>query len=290
MSVQERRVRAGGLMHHVIEWPASGEQKSTVMLGHGFLDLGWSFRALAERLSAAGHRVLAWDWRGHGETEWVGAGGYYHFPDYALDLRDLVDALAPDEQVHLLGHSMGGTISTMYAGVKSERLRTLTLVEGLGPPSYPFEKAPRKMRAWFESMDRHGPKRTEPGVLPNVEAALARMRVQNPELGDELGRFLAERGTMPAPDGDGRVWRFDPLHRTTSPMPFREEVFGSFMERIRVPTLVVAGEKGFRLKDEAERYGRLKDHRFVEIPGVGHMIHWFEPDRLADAWLEFVAT
>ena len=62
MSVRERVVRANGLAHHVLSWEAEGP---TVLLAHGFLDLGWSWRWVAERLQAAGYRCVAWDWRGH---------------------------------------------------------------------------------------------------------------------------------------------------------------------------------------------------------------------------------
>jgi len=285
MSVLEHTVVAGGLRHHVLEWPADGE---TVLLGHGFLDLGWSWKAVAERLQAAGYRCVAWDWRGFGETEHVGRGGYYHFPDYVRDLEDLVRWAAPEGRVHLVGHSMGGTVATMYAGVRSDRLLTLTLVEGLGPPSFGFDRTPEKFRAWLRSLEKQQAREPRSFTLRH---ALSRMRMQNPELPEELGLFLAEKSTAPNPTEElpeGRSWRFDRLHRTTSPMPFRVEVFAAFLKAIEVPTLVVGGEKGFRLSDEAERVAHLRDARLREIPEVGHMIHWLAPDALADAWLEFV--
>ncbi|HJL04825.1 MAG TPA: alpha/beta hydrolase [Polyangiaceae bacterium LLY-WYZ-15_(1-7)] len=286
MSVRERVVRANGLAHHVLSWEAEGP---TVLLAHGFLDLGWSWRWVAERLQAAGYRCVAWDWRGHGETEHVGAGGYYHFPDYVLDLDELLPQLRlMDEPVHLIGHSMGGTVSTMFAGLRSDRLASLTLVEGLGPPAWELEKAPTKFEAWLSSVAKVRGRRRPPRPL-SLDECLRRMRMQNPQLDEEKGRFLAEKATRPAEgeEGEGRLWRFDRLHRTTSPMPFRVEIFGAFLERIAVPTLVVLGEKGFRLPDEAERYGRLADHEVVEIAGAGHMLHWEKPDELADAWLAF---
>ena len=84
MSPRERFVPANGLRHHVVEW---GEPDApTVLLAHGFLDLAWSFRDVAQRLAERGFRCVAWDWRGHGESEHIGAGGYYHFADYVLDL------------------------------------------------------------------------------------------------------------------------------------------------------------------------------------------------------------
>lgn len=280
MKPEESFAVANGLRHHLVTWPGEGP---TVLLAHGFLDIAWSFRALAEQLQAAGHRVVAWDWRGHGESEWIGAGGYYHFPDYVLDLEELWPTLVPDGQkAHLLGHSMGGTVTTMFAGVRSDRLHTLTLVEGLGPPPHKYERSPGKMRAWLESVAKY---RARAPKVMTLEGALKQMRIQNPDLDDALGMFLAEKSTREVEGG--RIWRFDPLHRSTAPMPFRPEIFGAFLERIEVPTLVVAGSKGYRLPDEKERYEQIPDHRFVEIAEVGHMVHWFEAPALASEMLSF---
>jgi pimeloyl-ACP methyl ester carboxylesterase len=105
------------------------------------------------------------------------------------------------------------------------------------------------------------------------------MRVQNPDLPEDLGAFLISKSTEPV-DG-GIRWTFDPLHKTFSPRPFQAAPFEALLESIVTPTLVVAGERGLRLADEKTRVGKIRDHRFVEIPDVGHMIHWFEPQRLA---------
>ena len=274
--VEDVFLQANGLKHHALIWEGDGP---TILLAHGYLDIAWSWKAVAEQLSAAGYRVVAWDWRGHGESEHIGKGGYYHFPDYALDLEVLLPQLRrADETVHLVGHSMGGTAVTLFAGARSQTLRSLTLVEGLGPPPHSYQRTPAKFRAWFETVGKY---RTTSARPMSLQECVQRMRLQNPELSDELGLFLAEKATKPV-DG-GRAWRFDPLHRSTAPMPFRIEVFGAFLERIKVPTLVVAGERGFRLPDEQERANRIPNHQFVEIPNCGHMVHWFEPKALGTA-------
>jgi pimeloyl-ACP methyl ester carboxylesterase len=279
----KRFVTANGLRHHVLEWDGGGD---TVVLLHGFLDLAWSFEAVAQRLCAAGFRAVAFDFRGHGETDWVGPGGYYHFPDYVLDLTELLPALA-DGPVHLLGHSMGGTVACMFAGTFPDRVRTLTLVEGIGPLATTTEEsAAERVRTWVRAVGRARARGARP--LADVDEALARMRLRTPDLPEGLGRFLADKGTRPADDGAGRLWRFDPLHRTPSPTPFRVEAFRPFLEAIEAPVLAVAGEHGYRLPDEDERLAWLRGHRFVEVPAVGHMIHWLAPDALADALIPFL--
>ena len=269
--VQEHDIVANGLRHHVIVW---GDAPVDVVLCHGFLDMAWSFDALARALAGAGHGVAAFDWRGHGQSQWIGDGGYYHFPDYVLDLDQLLRQIAPDP-IHLVGHSMGGVVSAMFAASRGERLKTVSLVEGLGPPErWPFDPAAR-LRTWLDG----APKARKPRRPIEGEAdALRRLRVQNPDLPDDLGRFLVSKSTRVI-DG-GIQWSFDPLHKTFSPRRFDVEVFEKLLAAISVPTLVVAGERGFRLEDEQTRLSKIRDRRFVEIGGVGHMIHWFEPERL----------
>lgn len=273
---------AGGLSHHVVRWGRT--DAPAVVLCHGFLDLAWSWDAVARRLARSGYQAIAFDWRGHGETEWIGRGGYYHFPDYVRDLDELLPQWSP-EPVVLVGHSMGGTACAMYAGTRPQRIRRLVLVEGLGPPAHSADYTPDKYEAWLRTLARPSGRTHRP--LASVAQALERMRIQNPHLPDELGTFLAEKATRPANEG-GRVWRFDPMHRTTSPMPFQPELFATFTRRIEAPTLIVMAEHGHRLPDETSRAETIANRHVEEVPGVGHMIHWFAPEALADAMIRFV--
>jgi pimeloyl-ACP methyl ester carboxylesterase len=115
--------------------------------------------------------------------------------------------------------------------------------------------------------------------MASLEVVLGRMRVLHPDLPDELGLFLAEKATRAVPGGF--VWRFDPLHRTTAPMPFQKALFAGFLRAIRARTLVVVGERGLRLDDEDERLACIAGARRVELSAVGHMIHWLAPERLS---------
>ncbi|MGB8332762.1 MAG: alpha/beta hydrolase [Polyangiales bacterium] len=280
-SVREQELIANGLRHHVIRW---GDHPVDVVLCHGFLDIGWSFDAVARELVAAGHGVVSFDWRGHGQTEWVGAGGYYHFPDYVLDLDELLPQFG-EQPVHLVGHSMGGSVCVMYAAVRPERLRSLTLIEGIGPPEMEPRHPTARLRAWLDGVAMVRTKTRQP--MKDAQDALTRMRIQNPELSEELGLFLISKSTRPV--NGGLQWTFDPLHKTWSPRPFDAQVFGMLLESISTSTLVVAGERGFRLQDEQDRIAKIKRHRVSEIPDVGHMVHWFQPRVLASELARFFA-
>src|SRR5512132_2504317 len=139
--MQSRKIPlATGLTYHVLEWDGPGEL--TFVLVHGFADLGYMWTAVAERLAPHGH-VIAPDLRGHGDSDWIGPGGYYHFMDYVADLDDVIRQLARPRVV-LVGHSMGGSVASYYAGTRPERVAALALLEGLGPPDMAGSDGPTR--------------------------------------------------------------------------------------------------------------------------------------------------
>lgn len=272
-----RFVLANGLQHHVLTWtPEHITHARPVLIAHGFLDFAWSFHFLASELAARGHLVHAFDWRGHGQTEWIGKGGYYHFVDYLLDLTELTEAL----NLHLsgydlIGHSMGGTACAMFAATRPRGLTKLALLEGLGPPAEdePSGDDPRlveRIDEWLIGVRKLREKQAKP--LSSLEDARARLRVMHPSLSDERGLFLAEKGTV-LRNGE-RYFAFDPLHRTRAPMPFRIATFRPQLARIAVQTLVLNGESGWKPFDHASRIACIPDHIEHTVPGAGHMMHW----------------
>lgn len=284
----ESFVVANGLSHHVLMWDGRppGDTRPTVVLLHGWLDMAWSFEALGSALAAAGRRAVAFDFRGFGETQWVPAGGYYHFPDYVLDLDSLLPMLAPGEAaIDLFAHSMGGTVAMLFTGARPQRVRRLALAEALGPPDMAPDILVDRTISFLDGVART--RQTVSRPMASIADALARMRLQNPELPDVPGLFLAEKGTIAVPDG--RQWRFDPLHRTRSPSIFRLDQLRPFLARIRSPVLAIAGQRGFRLADEATRLAIFADARLVELAGAGHMMHWTHPTPLAEAVVDFLA-
>jgi pimeloyl-ACP methyl ester carboxylesterase len=274
-------VELNGLRHHLLEW---GEGDEVVILCHGFLDHGASFRDVGASLAARGFRAVAFDFRGHGETEWIGRGGYYHFPDYAMDLEALVEHLGL-ERFHLVGHSMGGTVASMYAGIRPSRIKSLVLVEGIGPPPSDLDGITTRFAGWLDGVARVRKRKNR--AMPSLADAVARLRAAHPDLDEPLALYLAEKGTREIEGG--YAWRWDPMHQTMSPVPFRLEIFTRFLASIVAPTLFVVGSRGMRLPDEDARLAHVKDARKIELADVGHMIHWFRAEELASLIAEHAA-
>ncbi len=276
-------VVANGLAHHVIEWDGGG--RTTVLCLHGFLDLGWAFHAVAPALARAGYHVLAPDMRGHGRTQRVGAGGYYHFMDYVLDVADLVDALARD-RLALVGHSMGGFISGYYAGAFPERVWRTAILEGLRIAETPPEALPGQVADWVHGVRRA--RRHAQRVYRTLADAAARIRQHDPLCPDAEARFLAEHGTRPVPGGF--AFEHDPLHVTRGPYPFRVANALAFWGSIRGPVLLVEGSLSDRVPiDMPARIGAFRDARQVVIERAGHMMMRHRPADVARVLLEFLS-
>lgn len=244
---------------------------------HGLLEQGAAWRWVAERTK---RRVFAPDHRGHGLSEHVGTGGFYHFWDYVSDLDLLLERLSPDAPVDLLGHSMGGTVASLYAGSRPERVRRLILVEGLGPPD---DEGSVVSRARAFLAGKRSPPRHDP--MPDVDAAADRMRRHNPALPPDRARELAERTTRPVPGGV--EWTWDPLHRARSPRPFVASHFIRFLAEITAPTLVVSG--GRSAFPGVERAQHLRRATQVVVPDAGHLVHLDAPEALAELVEAFLA-
>jgi pimeloyl-ACP methyl ester carboxylesterase len=290
MSIQRtsHRVPANGLEHHVLEW-STPQVTRTAVLVHGFMDAAGTWDRVAPAFAEAGLRVLAPDMRGFGEGPRAPRGSYYHFVDYVFDLADIVDALAPGEPIALVGHSMGGTASTLYAGTFPERVSRFANLEGLGPPEHGFAAAPVRMRRWIEEV-RGQRARGERRSTFTPDEALRRLAANHPAVPDEiLARCLPN---LVRDAGDGRVtWANDPLHRTTSPMPFFAEAFKEFARKVTCPVLVVSGgPTGFHPADEDARVAAFPNATRAELPDAGHMMHWTRPDALAELLLGFFSV
>ena len=277
---RDRFLSANRLTHHLLEW---GDRGPVVLLLHGFLEHAHAWDRVAPRLAAAGFRVLALDWRGHGDSQWVGAGGYYHFADYTADLAALVRALGG--RAALVGHSMGAGAALVYAGTEPERVTALACVDALGPPDMSPEVAPERFASWLADLERTAA-RDRPRLA--LAEAAARLRERFPAFSEETALQLAEHGTRP--DGELRAWKFDPLHQTTSPQPYYVAQARAFWRRIACPVLYIEGAASPLRLDPAEVADRLTTLRAerVVIAGAGHHPHLERPDAFADALVPFL--
>lgn len=276
-----------GLRYHVRAW--GPEDAPRLVLLHGWMDVSASFQFLVDALRRP-WRVLAPDWRGYGLTDWTKSDSYW-FPDYVADLDRLLDRLSPETPVHLAGHSMGGNVACLYAGVRPARVATLVNLEGFGlAPTRPA-RAPLRYAQWLDELGAPPTLRT----YDSFDALAARLREQNPRLTDERAAHLARHWGRAA---DGRVaLRGDPAHKIVNPVQYQLDEAQACWRAVTAPVLWVEGAEtrtprmlGLGAEDLAARKACFARLTACVVPEAGHMLHHDQPERLATEIEAFVAS
>lgn len=306
-AVEEREHSATirGLRHHYLR---RGGGPRTLLLLHGWLDLARLFDGLATRLAAAlgpEWRILALDFRGHGDSAHVGPESAYQLHDYVADVHGFLAEIAPNEPVMLCGHSLGGMVGAQYAGAFPERVERFCMIEGLGPPKMSADIGPDRLRGYCEDVLRLGdlPRRRMASIEEAAERVLARhqkihredalhyARHQTRPLTAEE-RALAESGALRG-EGDpsqALVWKFDPRLNARGPYPFLDELVLPFFARITAPVLYIEGSDGYTLDAEtrARRLAPLRRLETLTVPGANHHVHLDAPDLVAERLATFL--
>ena len=291
---RSRFVTVRGLRHHVLEWgdpSLATPKRPTLLMQHGWMDVAASFQFVVDRFARDRH-VLAFDWRGFGLTDSPQADTYW-LPDYLGDLDAMADALffgaQPDHPpIDLLGHSMGGNVVMLYAGLRPERIRRLVNLEGFGMPATKPTQAPKRYLQWLDELKQ--PAELRP--YDSLAKVAARLRKNNPFLPQDRADWLAQHWAREVRDADGVHYEIlgDPAHKRVSPTLYQRDEVLEVWKLIAAPVLWVEGDQtdigkwwGTRYT-KAEFHERLSVVRQVErhvLAPAGHMLHHDQPEALA---------
>jgi len=260
--------------------------KPLVLALHGWMDSSATFQFLADHLGKRFH-VVAPDWRGFGRTDWGGADSY-EVGEYLGDLDAFCRILSPSAPLLLLGHSMGGNMAMLYAGVRPDRVAGVVNLEGLGLPAVPAERVPGRLRQWLNEIA------TGAMLMDYADAGAyaQRMMRDNPRLDPSFAVFLARENGH---EIDGR-WklRANPAHMIVNRVAYRlEEVLACWRE-IAAPVLWVEA------RDSASRSRMLKEPGYEDrlkcvallqralVEDAGHMLHQERPAEVAQLVADFL--
>ena len=273
--------------HHVRVW--GPDDAPMLVMVHGWSDVAASWQFVVDALRKE-WRIYAPDWRGFGLSE--SNRGPYWFPDYLADLDVLLEALTPKSPVNLIGHSMGGNISGLYAGIRPERVNRFVNLEGTGLPPHTPDEAPGRYAQWLSQLRGEAPSfRPYDGYA----AFAARLRKENPRLSEDKADFLARHCCVETPEGKVEL-NFDPYHRLTNPILYRVEEAKACWNRVSAQVLFVAGRDSFFFKqfyplespEFRERLAAYQNLREVFLDDCGHNIHHDQPEQLAALIEDFI--
>lgn len=270
--------------HHLRIWGAA--DAPTLFFLHGWGDVGTTFQFVIDALQG-NWRVIAPDWRGFGLSQWN--AGAYSFPDYIADLDALLQIYSPEDPAFIAGHSMGGIVASLYAGIRPERVSRFANLEGFALWVSAPGETPARFEKWLQqirgndSTFRHYTQRDE---------FVARLSKDNPRLTPERATFLAQHSLHA--DGDGFVFAADPRHRWISPVLFPLDEAKACWRRVSASTLWIVGRDSVIMKqfatrpdDYRERMACFADVREILIDDCGHNIHHDQPETFARLLDEF---
>ena len=130
-----KEIEPGVQLHYVQD----GSGSPTLVLLHGYPETWWPWRHTVPIFAEAGFRVIAVDYRDAGNSSKLASG--YDRCTMARDIRRLlVDHLAIQEAVCLVGHDIEMTVAFAYAALFPEGVEKLVLVDAIIPGTKPFQQ------------------------------------------------------------------------------------------------------------------------------------------------------
>src|ERR1035437_1732202 len=303
---QSESVSIRNLRYHVRVWGqmAGSNTAPPLVLLHGWMDVAASYQFMVDAFSDAfmqGRTIIAPDWRGFGQTPSGGADQYW-FPDYLADLDFLLDHFTGSQAVDLVGHSMGGNVAMLYAGVRPERIRHLVNLEGFGMPAAPPEQAPLRYAKWMDELKALH--RGELALKPysSIEGVARRLMKTNPRLSSDKAHWLAQHWSSATVLADGSTqWQIlgDAAHKIVNAQLYRVEEVLATWQRISAPVLAVEAKSDsmgqwyqdrYTLAQYHERLKSVAQCQIAVIDDAGHMLHHDHPQQLAALLEQFLSS
>lgn len=279
------------LKYHVLSWGTPSPGRAPLVLVHGWMDVAASYQFVIDAFSEAfmqGRHIIAPDWRGYGLTESGGHDNFW-FPDYLADLDFLLDHYAPDQPVDLVGHSMGGNVVMLYAGIRPERIRRLVNLEGFGMPATKPSQATARYAKWMDELKRLHRGELALKTYDSVSGVARRLMRTNPRLSPDKAEWLARHWARENVQGQWEILG-DAAHKITNAQLYRvDEVLETF-QRISAPTLAVEASNNqmaqwwdgkYTLDEYHERLKQVPHLTQALISDAGHMLHHDQPEALA---------
>ncbi len=252
-----------------LNYEIHGEGPPLVLI-HGFQSSVFVWNSIVKTLSKS-FQAITLELRGHGDSD--KPEGPYRIQDFSDDLLGFLDALGLDK-VDLMGQSMGGRTSTLFAIEHSDRLNRVMLVSSsAGPPSGAYQKRFQKlletatnegMAAVFnhELMSASRPPGLREGPMleeyrrrflkntPETYAATANALFTMPDLTGRLGEISVPAWVCYGSDDAG-------------PLVFSE----IYKERILDCTLsIIPGSGHFPMWDNTEKFLAALDGFLAKVP------------------------
>lgn len=254
------------------------DKSAPILFIHGFLDNANSFAEVLLLLPE--YHCIAIDLPGHGKSAHRSEDAHYHLTDYAYDVYALI-CHQKWSNVTLVGHSLGGIISTILAACFPEKCRSVISIESFGPLTEPDNTTAIQLRESMISRQMAGKAIKQPESMASIVAA--RLRVS--DMSAAHAELILSRNTEYK---SGKLyWRTDKRLRTKSPIRLTSNQAMDLIENIQCPYRVILGSRGFTKVKRLFRHRQqwFKKLHYIQVDG-GHHAHMESPREVA----QFIKT
>lgn len=286
---RDHDVMVSGVRIAVHEW--GDEAAAPLFLVHGGFDFARTYDEFAPRLARAGWRVVAWDQRGHGDSEHAALYGW------DADIRDAIGVMKhiTSRPAPVVGHSKGGALMIQLADAQPFRFSHLVNLDGL-PSKRPMADLAEHERTrmmssdiagWLDHRRTTATAKRKAGTLEELAQRRAKM---NPRLPLDWLRYLVTVGGRE--DHDGWRWKLDPSMRFGGFGPWRPEWTATRLPGLGMPFLgVLAGQQ------EPMGWGTVPQQIEPQLPPGGrlevlrehgHFVHIEQPALVAEMVIDFL--
>ena len=254
---RQREFNSDAMTLRYLDWGNEGAPR--VLLLHGFAQTAhsWDFVALA---LCNDYHVISMDTRGHGDSDWAPDGDYSPVA-HQRDLDRLLDHLGSG-QLALVGLSMGGRNSYVFASRRPAHVRALVIVDS-GPVGQ--RRGARRIRNFVSLPDQ----------LDSYEQFVERVHGYNSRRSIQQVRDTLIYNVRQRPDGMW-IWKYDPVLRDPDrPRPgISADESWAHLRSIRCPTLLVRGARSDVLARSTadEMVAAMTDCTLVEVDNAGHLV------------------
>ena len=248
-----------------------------VLLQHGGGQTRHAWKNVGETLGAAGYQAIAFDARGHGDSDWA-PDGVYGQDIMVEDLRCVIEALGGKRPV-LVGASMGGGTSLVAVG--EDRVDATALVMVDIAPRIEMEGV-QKIQAFMDQ---------KPDGFDTLEEVAEAIGNYQPHRSPPKDLRGLAKNLRRAPNGKYR-WHWDPRFMTLRREPEKRLLrLEACASALHLPTLLVRGGLSDVLSEEGAQafLERCPHSEYVNITDAGHMVAGDRNDIFGRAVIEFLA-
>ena len=223
---------------------------------------------------AARHRVILWEPRGHARSDSPADPAKYSFHRWTLDLKGLLDHLRL-RKAHVGGLSLGGGIATRFTLRFPARVRSLIVTNSSSAAGLPLPVESLLMRA----------RSIEITLAKGMEAMAEFAMAENPNVAARL-----------ALDPGARE-EFYAYYRRLTPIGYANSLrallamdhIGDELRKIRVPVLLMGGDRDPSLGPMKVMRRKVKGSRLVVLSPASHFANRDQPEPWNHAVLDFLA-